>query len=216
MRIQLLIKEETFYKPTHQPVCTATLFGFFLFAVLQRDRHCGTTFCSWGFGQASRLSTAFLSWLQHSGTFLSWAICRTYFSLYLSHLAFTQATLCKQRKKNPNLYFCIAGWVKAQRLYCFSESVSENMSKKNTDFPSCTYVVWIICCIDGTILVVALAFSLPSSFGSLWLCYFSLFYMYLRLVRVNCFYHSINRCLTVILQKVFIWTSSPCFCAKWR
>lgn len=151
MRIQLLIKEETFYKPTHQPVCTATLFVLFCFAVLQRDRHCGTTFCSWGFGQASRLSTAFLSWLQHSGTFLSWAICRTYFSLYLSHLAFTQATLCKQRKKNPNLYFCIAGWVKAQRLYCFSESVSENMSKKNTDFPSCTYVVWIICCIDGTI-----------------------------------------------------------------
>lgn len=128
-----------------------TFCFFFLFTVLQRDRHCGTTFCSWGFGQASRLSTAFLSWLQHSGTFLSWAICRTYFSLYLSHLAFTQATLCKQRKKNPNLYFCIAGWVKAQRLYCFSESVSENMSKKNTDFPSCTYVVWIICCIDGTI-----------------------------------------------------------------
>lgn len=29
MRIQLLIKEETFYKPTHQPVCTATLFVFF-------------------------------------------------------------------------------------------------------------------------------------------------------------------------------------------
>lgn len=36
--------------------------------------------------------------------------------------------------KKTNLHFCIAGWVEVQQQHCFSESISGNTSKQNTDF----------------------------------------------------------------------------------
>lgn len=60
---------------------------------------------------------------------------------YEQFVGFISASICLPshvpklpcaNKTNP--YLCIAGWVKAQRQYCFSESISGNMSKQNTDF----------------------------------------------------------------------------------